>query len=146
MTQTTELLFVYGTLKRDQQRRLHPLLRPFCRYVGTATVQGRLYDLGRYPGLVLSADSADCIHGELYQIVTPAKAWPRLDTYEECDPDDQRAEYRRQQLTVRTSDGKDTSAWCYVYNRKTTGLRRIIDGNYRNKHHVNVRIAPSPSG
>ena len=45
-------VFVYGTLRRGGDNditRLHPV--PV--WVGAATIKGVLYDLGRYPGVVL---------------------------------------------------------------------------------------------
>lgn len=144
MTQASDLLFVYGTLRRDHRRRLHPLLRPFSRFIGPANAQARLYDLGSYPGLVLSTEHSDRVQGELYQILSPAKAWPRLDAYEECTPGTTNPEYRRELITVTLSDGSSALAWCYVYNRKTIRQNRIINGDYQNRQNPSHKFVPSP--
>jgi gamma-glutamylcyclotransferase (GGCT)/AIG2-like uncharacterized protein YtfP len=62
-----EYLFVYGTLLpgvgpirlRELTRRLRP--------VGLATVRGRLYDLGAYPGVVVDA-VGDEVAGYVYEL------------------------------------------------------------------------------
>ena len=48
-------LFVYGTLRKAASHPLHRTLAREARYAGTATFQGRLDDLGRYPGVVVSS-------------------------------------------------------------------------------------------
>src|SRR6185436_15278063 len=61
-------LFVYGTLLPGHapaaMRDVVASLRP----VGPATVRGRLYHLGAYPGLVLDAgDASGVVHGMLLE-------------------------------------------------------------------------------
>ena len=50
----TDLLFVYGTLMRVSRAamgvRPRARLNREARFVGAATVHGRLFDLGAYPG------------------------------------------------------------------------------------------------
>jgi pyruvate carboxylase len=47
-----DYLFVYGTLRSQMNDPLHRLLETHAVLVGTGTFQGKLYDLGRYPGVV----------------------------------------------------------------------------------------------
>lgn len=48
----TNLLFVYGTLRKDVRNSMFHLLAREARFVGRARMQGLLFDLGDYPGLV----------------------------------------------------------------------------------------------
>ena len=93
-------LFVYGTLMstatgalgRDMRLRL----RREARLLGAATMPGRLYDLGRYPGLVAATETADVVHGEVLALVDPAATLPWLDDYEGVGSDAAAAgEYRQ---------------------------------------------------
>jgi gamma-glutamylcyclotransferase (GGCT)/AIG2-like uncharacterized protein YtfP len=62
-------VFVYGTLRRGGSNDIN-LRKPAPRYVGSASLQGSLYDLGPYPGLVLApaGSRASEVIGELYAI------------------------------------------------------------------------------
>ncbi len=131
MSDIATLLFVYGTLRRNRRGRLHPLLRGRARYVGPASVRGRLYDLGRYPGLLLAGN--DRVSGELYRLPDPCSAWPALDRYEECDPSDPQAEYVRRLIPVHRPGGTTVDAWCYLYNRPLLPRQRVHGGDYRQR-------------
>lgn len=70
---TRRFVFVYGTLRRGECRDINHM-RPAASWVADTRVRGRLYDLGEYPGLVFTRDSAglatDWVQGEIYA-VTP---------------------------------------------------------------------------
>lgn len=76
----TDLLFVYGTLKRGG--RNHRLLAA-AEYFGPAQTEPRfrLIDCGAYPALVEHGQAPLAITGELYRI--PASLWPALDELED---------------------------------------------------------------
>lgn len=66
-------VFVYGTLRRGGSNDIN-LRKPAPRFVGTASLQGRLYDLGSYPGLIVaspeaSVGSAVKVTGEVYAVL-----------------------------------------------------------------------------
>ena len=63
---TCRLLFVYGTLRRQSPHPMARYLARHARYVGTARVAGRLYDLGPYPGMLPAAEADDFVHGDLF--------------------------------------------------------------------------------
>jgi gamma-glutamylcyclotransferase (GGCT)/AIG2-like uncharacterized protein YtfP len=60
-------VFVYGTLRRGGRNDINRL-RPAPDYVGMGEVQGTLYPIGWYPGLLLGGDPAVTVVGEVYRI------------------------------------------------------------------------------
>ena len=111
-----ELLFIYGTLHPDRApaeiadvaRRLKP--------IGPATIRGRLYDLGAYPGVVLGESAAETVAGELFA-VPEAETLSYLDAYEDFRPGDPaNSLFLRVQTTATLSDSSQQSCWVYVYN------------------------------
>ena len=116
-------IFVYGTLMptavgaygRDQRQRL----LAGAHVMGEATISGRLYDLGQYPGLVLSDDPGDEAYGVVLRLADPAAVFPWLDAYEGIRlgatgagaPDN---EYERVLRPVRLAGGTLLSAWVYA--------------------------------
>ena len=65
---TSDRLFVYGTLMRGFDHPMARLLSANADFLGEATCRGRLYLVRHYPGLMLSDDSADVVHGELFRL------------------------------------------------------------------------------
>jgi len=124
-------LFVYGTLRRDPSHRMFHLLARHGRYVGDATVAGRLFDLGSYPGMFL-ADQGRVV-GELYDI--DQASWDevieRLDEYEGCSSNDpQPHEYRREVVDSQLTNGTRLPAWAYVLAAPPPQASEIRSGDY----------------
>ena len=119
----TEYLFVYGTLRRRAGHPMHRLLRHHARYLGEGQVQGRLHDLGGYPGLVLDP-RAPAVEGEIYAIANPRPLFRQLDDYEGCSPRHRRPhEYRRILAPVEGPDGTPLQAWLYEYDPRSKRRR-----------------------
>lgn len=95
----TTRVFVYGTLRRGGRNDIHRY-QPLPRWVTTARVQGRLYHLGRYPGLLLG--QGGWVMGEVYE-VTPS-VLVQLDHLEGLLPEPT-GEYHRRTVAVDTPDG-----------------------------------------
>lgn len=80
-------VFVYGTLRTGEVNDIglaaarRELAAP--RLVGAASVRGRLYDFGRYPGLVPDPAAAP-VHGDVYEVEDALV--PVLDEIEEVYP------------------------------------------------------------
>lgn len=128
---TEEYLFVYGTLRKDTAR--HDLLQRFCEYIDIGTLQGRLYLIDNYPGVILSEDYPQQVRGEVYRIKNEGMLFAELDDYEECSSSfPQPHEYVRQQQTIKLTGGRHLTAWVYLYNRPTTGLKLIASGDFLN--------------
>ncbi|HEY9199459.1 MAG TPA: gamma-glutamylcyclotransferase family protein [Gammaproteobacteria bacterium] len=122
-------LFVYGTLRAAFDHPLQRSLRRHARRLGTAQVAGRLYDLGRYPGLVPDT-AAGPVAGDLYRLRQARALLAMLDRYEGCAARMPRPrEYRRIPVAVHWRGGSHW-AWVYVYNRSVKGLRAIPGGDY----------------
>lgn len=125
------LLFVYGTLRRDPAHELYHLLARHGHFVDDARVQGRLFDLGSYPGMTLESDNG-YVTGELYELTSNWQdVIARLDEYEGCAADDpQPHEYRRELVEALLPTGGQVIAWAYILNRDPRGLPIIESGDY----------------
>ncbi len=87
-------VFVYGTLRRGEERDINRL-QPAPRWVGQASVAGTLHHLGAYPGLVLGGRGL--VRGEVYEISPELER--QLDEIEEVWPQ-QSGEYIRREVLV----------------------------------------------
>lgn len=126
-----EYLFVYGTLRQGANHPMHQQLIAHARYVAMARYQALLYQVSYYPAAVPSDDASAQVIGELYQLLAPELLLPLLDQYEECSPGFARPqEYRRELQQVTLHNGERVSAWVYIYNRSTAGLRLIASGDF----------------
>ncbi len=98
---TSDLLFVYGTLMRGFDHPMARLLAANAEFLGEASCHGRLYLVKHYPGLVLSGDAADIVHGELYRLREVAAMLREFDMYEACGEGfPAPTEYLRRMLSV----------------------------------------------
>jgi gamma-glutamylcyclotransferase (GGCT)/AIG2-like uncharacterized protein YtfP len=123
----TTLLFVYGTLRR---RSRHPMARELAakaRFIGAATIAGRLYDLGRYPGLL---EGEGRVHGDVYDLGPESEATLRaMDAYEN-DESPLPAYFERQRARVRLNQGDECDAWVYWFRGEVRADQHIASGQY----------------
>lgn len=131
----TEYLFVYGTLRREVDHPAHATLRENGVYIGEGSSPGRLYDLGKYPGMVSPRAEDDperaLVRGEVYALTRPGAAFVELDRYEECGPEfPDPTEYVREEVEVFLDDQRRMRAWTYLYNYPLNGFPRIAGGDY----------------
>ncbi|MCE2482433.1 MAG: gamma-glutamylcyclotransferase [Alphaproteobacteria bacterium] len=117
------LLFVYGSLRAGIAGPAHHLLRGRADYLDGGMCQGRLYDLGDYPGLMPSADPGDRVVGEIYALRAARPALARLDRYEGRD-------YRRELGAVDSRRFGRLQAWLYYYAGALAAAPRIASGDY----------------
>jgi gamma-glutamylcyclotransferase (GGCT)/AIG2-like uncharacterized protein YtfP len=136
MGETCRHLFVYGTLMAIDTRALgrtqRARLQRESRSLGAATMTGaRLYNLGRYPGLVESDEAGTIVHGEVVALANPARTFSWLDAYEGVIPDNPDAsDYARLERTVRIARGTELTAWVYVFLRDIAHRRAIAGGRW----------------
>lgn len=136
MTEACRLLFAYGTLMsaatgamgRAERDRLAREAAPTIRM---ATTPGRLYDLGRYPGLVLSVGQVEIVHGEVFELIDPDRSFAWLDAYEGIVPGDHpHKEYARTLRPVTLEGGEQVEAWVYVYRQPVRPEALIAGGRW----------------
>ncbi len=123
-------VFVYGTLRRGLP--LHKLLRRgSVRLLGRARIQGRLYDLGEFPGALPSQSPANEIEGELYEFTNGAQLLKELDEVEEYFPErPNESLFLRRLADVELESGKKVKAWVYYLAEKPANARLIPGGDY----------------
>lgn len=121
-TQSSEFLFVYGTLKRGFANRWPQRLWAQARFAGRGTLPGKLYDLGSYPALVEDSSAAAEVHGEVAELSDPG-ILEQLDEYEG-------PQYKRVLRDVRMEDGSSRPAWVYVFRSAPSRARLIPEGRW----------------
>jgi gamma-glutamylcyclotransferase (GGCT)/AIG2-like uncharacterized protein YtfP len=124
-------IFVYGTLRSDYNHKAHNYIARYFNLVGTAFVQGKLYDAIEYPAGVPTAED-HLIKGELYAIKDAAEfelAIQVLDEYEgSYDAPGEPALFRRELVNVKYNEA-ELKAWIYWYNRPVEGKKWIASGD-----------------
>ena len=127
------LLFVYGTLLSGLSNHHH---MAGATFLGEASIQAALFDMGEYPALSLKGAGAlplSPVLGELYKI--EAAQWQGLDDLEEVDPESiENSMYLRVPIQVQWHhpEGAQTvAAQVYEYNGSLAGRPRIEHGDFR---------------
>jgi gamma-glutamylcyclotransferase (GGCT)/AIG2-like uncharacterized protein YtfP len=116
-------LFVYGTLCQRIKHPLSHLLVHHGIFVGKGLFQGKLYDLGRYPGAVSSRKKSDFVTGEIYRLENPKQVFHILDEYEG-------PRFKRTQVTIFFGEDSRLLCWIYLYTHSISGRRIISSGDY----------------
>jgi gamma-glutamylcyclotransferase (GGCT)/AIG2-like uncharacterized protein YtfP len=131
MNRPCPYLFVYGTLRRESGLPATQILADHARYLGPSKTQARLYDLGRYPGMTLSASITEWVRGELYELELPEQTLADLDAYEGCDQNNPEPTlFERRLIPVVLASGERWTAWAYVYLGPVDEEQRIASGDY----------------
>jgi gamma-glutamylcyclotransferase (GGCT)/AIG2-like uncharacterized protein YtfP len=128
----SEYLFVYGTLMSTADHPMGARLAGEAVSLGTATTFGRLYDLGKWPGLRDCDESQSIVHGEVYALNDPVRSFGWLDEYEGIHPSaPPLSEYVRTRRRVRLADGRELTAWVYLYQWDVRCGRPLPEGRWR---------------
>lgn len=95
--------------------------------MGPARVEGRLYHLGRYPGMRLAKprqlQADEWVSGEIYRLRSPAETLKALDLYEG-------ASFRLVLIKAAREGGNPIFCWCYEYTKPVAEELRIRSGDY----------------
>lgn len=119
-----DLIAVYGLLRAGESGFERFGLAAAFRDVGPCLIAGRLYDFGRYPGLVAGEG---VVRGEIFE-VRDASVMPALDAYEDYWPDDpERSRYERVQVPLLDPRRE---AWVYRWIGSLDGARPIDSGDW----------------
>ncbi len=124
-------LFVYGTLLRAFGHPMGKRLQSQSRYLGAGSIEGKLYRLGWFPGVVETADPRDRVFGEVFRLVNPDRGFAWIDDYEGCGPrHPEPLPYQRVIAPVTMDSGDKVPAWVYVYKGAVSRARLIPDGRF----------------
>ena len=125
----TDLLFVYGTLLQPGNSFAN-YLKENGSFVSPGKIRGLLYDIGEYPGAVITADTDSFIYGSIFRLTNPIQNLRVIDNYEGYGLGQEVPDlYIRNEVLIET-DKHIVKAWIYLYNLPVKGLRRIASGNY----------------
>ncbi|HTI16747.1 MAG TPA: gamma-glutamylcyclotransferase family protein [Trinickia sp.] len=122
-------VFVYGTLRSGEINDIacaaarHRIDAP--HWIGSATVSGRLYDFGAYPGLV--PDAGGPVRGEVYAIDDTLV--PVLDEIEEIYPGVDSL-FQSSEVIVALGGGEVLCLLYVVAGDSVQGLPRIESGDW----------------
>jgi gamma-glutamylcyclotransferase (GGCT)/AIG2-like uncharacterized protein YtfP len=122
------LLFVYGTLLNDDNEFGNYLRKNSIVY-STGKVKGSLYDIGEYPGVVLS-DGDEYVYGTIFQLNDPVSALKILDEYEGFGEDQPQPNEYVRVLTEVETETDIIICWIYVYNLPVDTFPYINSGKY----------------
>ena len=124
-------LFVYGTLRKEFGLQISKDIKGDISYIGSAAINGALYDIGEYPAALPIEDSSSKIIGEIYQVIHPRKVFKLLDEYEGYDRKHiAKSEYYRRREILEMENGDKICAWIYWYNFPINNKRRIRQNDY----------------
>jgi gamma-glutamylcyclotransferase (GGCT)/AIG2-like uncharacterized protein YtfP len=119
-------LFVYGTLRRGGKSPFAQLLRARSLYAGEASIAGRLYRFGAFPGAVPDECCKHRVFGELYRLLEET-ILQNLDRYEGCDAAAAGPHlFRREIVRVTCANRQVIAAWVYAFRGEVAGRPMIL--------------------
>jgi gamma-glutamylcyclotransferase (GGCT)/AIG2-like uncharacterized protein YtfP len=123
-------LFVYGTLRRRSRHPMARRLADAARHVGAAKIAGRLYDLGRFPGLKEPRSPHDWVQGDVYDLGDDSeRTMQEMDAYENAESPPP-TPFERQLAAVLLVDGHTMKVWVYWYCGDVREELLIASGSY----------------
>ncbi len=89
--------------------------------ISSASAEGRLFDLGEYPGMRVSPGG---------NVVGEAIEFQDLESIFEALDQEEGAEFRREIIDVHINGDIVTQAWCYLLTFEPSGWPVIISGRW----------------
>lgn len=108
-------IFIYGSLRRGAAGSM-PTKFPQAKFIAEAKVNGRLYDLGPYPGLRLD-ESNSLVVGEVYEVDE--------DLLDELDEFEASSNYVRKQVEIAFG-AQRTKCWTYEPDPEFYRFEKLI--------------------
>jgi gamma-glutamylcyclotransferase (GGCT)/AIG2-like uncharacterized protein YtfP len=106
-------LFVYGTLRKGSRNKFARLLAANARFLGNASMPGRLNRIGKYVAAAPSDKPGEWVQGDVFRLADPRRILRALDEYEGPG-------WKRSITRVRLDRGPWLEAWVYFPNSKNT--------------------------
>ncbi len=131
MENSTQFLFVYGSLHSGFKNPAYDYLSQYFELVGTALAKGLLFHNNEFP-IAVPVDGEYFIKGELYRIKNDAEfdwAMAQLDDYEGLNVMPGETSLYKRSITTAITDVGTEAAWVYWYNGNTQGMQQIESGN-----------------
>jgi len=131
MEEKKEYLFVYGTLRKYFQNPVSRYLDENAQHIGEGFINGKIYDVSGFPGLVLSDSKESIVTGDLYRLKSVPDVFKTLDHYEGYRRDSPEGSlFIRQIQSITFGEGLCVAAWVYVFNRSIENLDLIKGSDY----------------
>ena len=108
-------VFIYGTLRRGSAGSMSTRF-PNSKFIAAAKVNGSLYDLGSYPGLLVNEANSTVV-GEVYEV--DDELLNELDEFEAS------SNYVRKQVEVSLG-GQRTNCWTYEPDAEFYRFEKLI--------------------
>ena len=123
------LLCIYGSLL-NASNEFAAYLNKYAHVYTTGKFNGKLYDIGEYPGAIASTEDTNWVSGTVMLLNHPETTLSVIDDYEGYGPDQEQPNlFIRELATINTPKGRMV-CWIYLYNLPVTGLRQITSGDY----------------
>jgi gamma-glutamylcyclotransferase (GGCT)/AIG2-like uncharacterized protein YtfP len=130
MDERIHYLFVYGSLLKDGNEFAF-YLKQNCTIYDKGKFEGKLYDIGLYPGAIANAGCGQYVYGSIFLVDDPIVSFAVLDEYEGFGADEPYPnEFVKQLLEIEMAGGVKMDCWIYLYNLPVGGLPEITPGNY----------------
>ena len=132
----TQHLFVYGSLMPQLNSRFgeaeRTRLARESTIIGPASVRGKLYNLGDYPGLISNSCLNSRASGVLLRLNMPEETFAWLDLFEDIvlGRSTEANTYERVARTVMLEDGGEIESWVYVMWRVPASASEITTGRW----------------
>lgn len=108
-------VFIYGTLRQGSAGSMATRF-PNSKFIAAAKVNGRLYDLGPYPGFI-SDESNSLVVGEVYEV--------NDDLLNELDEFEAPSNYVRKEVEISLG-GQKTNCWTYEPDAEFYRFEKLI--------------------
>jgi len=129
MDESKSYLFIYGSLLNDDNE-FAVYLKQNCTFYSKGKFEGKLYDVGLYPGAILSAGCGQYVYGSIFIVNDPVVAFKVLDDYEGFGADQPYPnEFTRDFVEIEVNAVK-LNCWVYLYKLPVDKLPQIISGDY----------------